>query len=198
MSFDQSAPPDTPPDVRQVDDPRALRAMAHPVRLALLEALGRDGELTASEAAERVGESPASCSFHLRQLAKYGFVEEAERGPGRRRPWRRRYTSMRFEAVHEDRETAAAAETLADVLRTRYLERLRRAIARRHLEPPQWRAVTGESEFLVYATPEELRALDEEVTAAFLRFQGRIADRDARPEGARGVEVLLISYPLED
>ena len=188
VSFDKS--------VREVGDALALRAMAHPIRLALLEALA-DGELTASEAAERVGESPASCSFHLRQLAKYGFVEEAERGPGRRRPWRRAYTSMRFGLVHEDRETAAAAETLSNVLLTRYLERLQRAVARRRLEPPEWLAVTGQSQFVLYVTPDELRALDDEVTALLGRFADRAADPSSRPPAARAIEVLLFAHPAD-
>ena len=58
-----------------------MRALAHPVRLALLEVLADEGRLTATEAGERIGESPANASFHLRQLAKYGFVEEAEGAP---------------------------------------------------------------------------------------------------------------------
>ena len=58
-----------------------MRALAHPVRLALLEVLADAGQLTATEAGERIGESPANASFHLRQLAKYGFVEEAEGEP---------------------------------------------------------------------------------------------------------------------
>jgi DNA-binding transcriptional ArsR family regulator len=69
------------------DDAKTIRALAHPVRIALLEALVDAGTLTATEAGEHVGESPANASFHLRQLAKYGFVEEAEGGTGRRRPW---------------------------------------------------------------------------------------------------------------
>ena len=67
---------------RQLTDPKAMRAMAHPVRLALMEEINDAGTLTATEAAERVGESPSNCSFHLRQLAKYGFVEEARAAPG--------------------------------------------------------------------------------------------------------------------
>src|SRR3954447_19845445 len=94
---------------RELTDPKAMRAMAHPVRLALMEALNDAGTLTATEAAERVGESPSNCSFHLRQLAKYGFVGGAEGGKGRRRPWRNVQTGMRFTGVHEDAETARAA-----------------------------------------------------------------------------------------
>ncbi|HWD74930.1 MAG TPA: helix-turn-helix domain-containing protein, partial [Solirubrobacteraceae bacterium] len=82
-----SAPPDDVPSSVEVTDPRSLRGLAHPVRLALIGLLRREGPLTATQAGERIGESPASCSFHLRQLAKYGLVEEAGAGPGRRRPW---------------------------------------------------------------------------------------------------------------
>ena len=64
-------------------DPRAIRALAHPLRWALLEALGQAGTLTATQASEMLGESPANCAFHLRTLAKYGFVEEAGGGRGR-------------------------------------------------------------------------------------------------------------------
>lgn len=66
----------------------ALRALAHPVRQRLLRALAAAGTATATELAEQVGESPPNCSWHLRQLARYGFVTEAGGGPGRKRPWR--------------------------------------------------------------------------------------------------------------
>src|ERR1700685_881226 len=96
--------------VKRLTDPRALRALAHPIRLSLLSALRTRrprtppapppptglsllsvlrtrGPLTATKAAELIGESSASCSFHLRQLSKYGLVEEARGGHGRERPW---------------------------------------------------------------------------------------------------------------
>src|ERR1700728_488216 len=82
-----------PVPLRRIADAPTMRAMAHPVRLALLEALGRHEPLTATEAAEVVGESPSACSFHLRMLAKYGLVEDAGGGSGRRRPWRRKNPS---------------------------------------------------------------------------------------------------------
>src|SRR5436305_8556002 len=72
--------------VTRLTDPRALRAMAHPIRLSLIGVLRREGPLTATQAGELIGESSASCSFHLRQLAKYGLVEEAGGGRGRERP----------------------------------------------------------------------------------------------------------------
>src|SRR6478735_6747999 len=68
-------------------DPERMRALAHPLRLRLLSLLDDEGEATATRCAEVTGESVASCSFHLRMLAKYGFVEPAERR-GREKPWR--------------------------------------------------------------------------------------------------------------
>ncbi|WP_116066593.1 winged helix-turn-helix domain-containing protein [Asanoa ferruginea] len=66
----------------------AMRALAHPTRIALIEALRLHSTLTATEASSLIGESPTNCAFHLRALARFGFVEEVGAGPGRRRPWR--------------------------------------------------------------------------------------------------------------
>ena len=72
---------------RSLTDPKAMRAIAHPVRLALLELFEVMPTLTATQASEALGESPANCAFHLRTLAKYGFIREAGGGKGRERPW---------------------------------------------------------------------------------------------------------------
>ena len=73
----------------RITDPRAVRALAHPLRLDLIEALVALGPSTAARCGRHLGVSQASCSFHLRQLAKYGFVEEAPPGQDRReRLWR--------------------------------------------------------------------------------------------------------------
>src|SRR5437773_834153 len=69
-------------DTRKITDARAMRALAHPVRLALLEALAHVGTLTATQTSERLGESPANGAFHLRTLAKYGYGVEAGGGRG--------------------------------------------------------------------------------------------------------------------
>jgi Helix-turn-helix domain len=72
-------------------DPRAMRALTHPLRLSLLELLAGSGPATAAACGRALGAPQANCSFHLRQLAKYGFVEEAEAGAGadkRERRWR--------------------------------------------------------------------------------------------------------------
>jgi DNA-binding transcriptional ArsR family regulator len=190
VSFEESPNP-------EVSDPKALRALAHPLRMRLLRVLSLEGELTATEAGELVGESPASCSFHLRQLAKYGFVEEAERGPGRRRPWKRVGTGMRFGLVQDDPEAGAAAAALAGVLREGYLERIRHAAERFHALPTEWQAVTGHSDSALYVTPDELREIDAKVLALLRTYHDRIEDPSKRPEGSRPIEVLLFAHPAE-
>jgi len=179
---------------RELTDPRAMRAMAHPVRLALMEALNDAGTLTATEAAERVGESPSNCSFHLRQLAKYGFVEEAEGGTGRQRPWRAVHTGMRFTDVQDDPDTALAATTLANVFRERWFARARAGLDQRAAMPEEWRRVTGMDQFTLYVTPDEMKAFNDEMLALCDRFRERIADPSTRPEGSRAVEHVSFYY----
>ena len=185
-----------PNEVRELTDPRAMRAITHPVRLALLEALGLEGPLSATRAGELIGESPTTCSFHFRQLAKYGFVEQAATGPGRMRSWRLTRVGMRFSDVHEDPETRIAARTLSRTLRERSLARLEAYYELRSSYPVRWQEVTGSSEFVLYVTPEELRAADMEITAILHRYRDRIAQPERRPPGAVPVEVLLFAYPI--
>src|ERR1700735_3161206 len=113
------------PAMRQVSDAKTMRALSHPVRIALLEVLGVEGPMTATELGERIGESPTTCSFHLRQLAKYGFVEEAGGGKGRARPWRMTSIGFSFASTHDDPESEIAANALAQLFRDRYLQRYR-------------------------------------------------------------------------
>jgi hypothetical protein len=181
---------------RELTDPRTMRAITHPVRLALLEALALEGPLTATRAAEIIGESPTTCSFHFRQLAKYGFVEEAGGGPGRLRPWRLSHRGMNFSDLHEDPDTAIAARALDRMLRTRAFARLQAFYDNRSSYPREWQEVTGGSEFILHLTPAELRALDEQITELFRSYSDRGEDPALRPPGSLPVEVLLFGYPV--
>lgn len=107
---------------RELTDAREIRALAHPVRMGLLEALRREGTLTATEAAELLDESPVNCSFHLRTLAKYGFVEEAPGGTGRQRPWRRAHKALSYALDNPEAEVRAAAHELSKHFRDRLLQ----------------------------------------------------------------------------
>src|SRR6202050_4339592 len=132
--------------VTRLTDPRALRAYAHPVRMALVGLLRTEGPLSATRAAELLGESSGTCSFHLRQLAKYGLVEESGGGTGREKPWRATTTSTSFDPVDDTQEGAAARGLLSEVLAETYFARLMRWLEDRDGQPEQWRggAVLGD------------------------------------------------------
>jgi predicted transcriptional regulator len=180
---------------RELTDPRELRAMTHPVRLALLEVLHLHEMLTATEAGELIGESPTTCSFHLRQLAKYGFVEEAGDAPGRRRPWRLATRGVRFSAASGDPEMGAASIALEGLLVQRWIERFSQWQRARSHYPDEWQAAAMVDEFLVHVTPAELHALQTEVLALVDRYHARNTDPSLRPEGSRPVEIVAFGYP---
>src|SRR5580658_11118855 len=124
MSLDDGGGPGTSAtELRTVSDARTMRALAHPVRIALIEALTLGGAMTATEAGERIGESPTTCSFHLRQLARYGFVEEAGGGKGRARPWRVTSIGYSLSSVHDDPAAEIASNAVLRLWRERVLGR---------------------------------------------------------------------------
>jgi hypothetical protein len=161
-------------------DPKAIRAMAHPLRWALLEALGQAGTLTATQASEMLGESPANCAFHLRTLAKYGFVEEAGGGRGRERPWRPAFNRLSWPTRHEDPQFSHAAEALDQVWMDRLLTRARRSLTSRTSWPEAFGEEMGASSSRLYVTPEEARELHAEM------------------EKTVPVEFVLLGYPVLD
>jgi DNA-binding transcriptional ArsR family regulator len=183
--------------LREVRDARTLRALAHPVRIALIEALSLHGAMTATEVSELVGESPTTCSFHLRQLAKYGFVEEAGRGKGRARPWRMTSIGMLISAATGDAESELAARALTRLLRERQLNRYGTWLETRATYPKSWRDAATDSEYVFYLTAAELEELNDELGALLLpRGRERLTDPGCRPPGAVAVELLLFSYPI--
>jgi predicted transcriptional regulator len=200
MSLDSTNGPSDPDlrrdQPRKLTDPKAMRAIAHPTRLRLLDLLGRHDQLTATEAAELVGESPTNCAFHLRTLAKYGFAEEAGAAPGRRRPWRRTHLGFSFDDTGQtDAETQQAAHILADLLWDGWLRRLRQVHHTRHEFGQPWRQVTSGSQYLAYLTPTEAAEFYEQLQQLFDRHRNRIGHPDQRPAQAIAVEYLLFSFP---
>jgi predicted ArsR family transcriptional regulator len=181
---------------RELSDPRTMRALTHPVRLALLQALELEGPLTATQAGELIGEPPNTCSFHFRQLARYGFVEEAGPAPGRSRPWRLTTHRMHFTDLHEDPETAVAARGLDRMLRERYFERLAAFYESRSGYPPAWQETTGGSQALLHVTPGELKSIDEQIMAVLEPYIDRGASPASRPADSLPIEVLLFAYPV--
>lgn len=182
------------PDVRELNDAREMRALAHPIRLTLLEALEVEGPMTATEAGERIGESASTCSFHLRQLEKYGFVEEAGGGTGRRRPWQLVNRSLRI-SRHGDEATDLAANELSSVLLHRWVAHHEAWAAVQQPGAP-WTKATGASQFVTFLTLEEVTAIRAAVLDLFAPFEGRLSDPASRPEDSRAIEAALLVHPL--
>jgi DNA-binding transcriptional ArsR family regulator len=194
----QTGQPRTPAlsELRNVSDARTLRALTHPVRIALLETLSLGGAMTATQVGEQIGESPTTCSFHLRQLAKYGFVEEAGGGKGRARPWKMTSIGMNIHGIG-DPEAEIAAATLGRLVTDRQIARFQTWARSRGSYPREWRSAAGNSEWVLYLTADELKQFNDELAEVVVsRFRERLTDPSKRPPGALPVEYLLFSYPI--
>jgi DNA-binding transcriptional ArsR family regulator len=151
-----------------------MRALAHPTRLALLDHLHTLDQATATECAVVVGDSPSSCSYHLRALAKWGFVAEGEGGASRERPWRA--TASRIEFGSDGVESAV----LRDELVARQQQRVRDALRREHELPARWRRAAQTSSAQLELTTSELEELGERFEALLDEFRGRGQRRGKR------------------
>jgi hypothetical protein len=183
--------------VTRLTDPRALRAYAHPVRMALVGLLRTEGPLTATRAGELLGESSGTCSFHLRQLAKYGLVEEAGGGSGREKPWRATTLSTSWEAAPANPELAAATSMLNTVIAERYFEQVMRWLERSQDEPKQWQEAALLGDRFAYLTPEELTELGGKVRELLNPYSQRVIDPSLRPEGSRRITYLHLAFPID-
>jgi predicted ArsR family transcriptional regulator len=193
---DQAPPVGMPGNPARITDPRMLRALAHPARIKILSFLATEGPATATQCAGVAGLSPSACSYHLRALAQYGFVEEdlASAGDGRQRPWRCRIISMQWDPA----DSAAAGlqlagEMLEETLRSENDE-LRRAYQDRQSQYPlPWQQVAGCQNDVLHVTPEELHELQLRLVGLFSDY--RRLSRDERPSDARRVAVLTDFTP---
>jgi Helix-turn-helix domain len=179
-------------------DPKAMRAMAHPVRMALLELLDVSSTLTATQASEALGESPANCAFHLRTLAKYGFVREAGGGKGRERPWVRVHRSINLSTNgQEDAQAEMAAGELARVWGARSLERIGNVMGADSW-PEGWSDAVRASDSIRFLTAEETVQVGDEMRQILDRYAGRLDDPASRPAGAMPVECAFYIFPLTE
>ena len=185
-------------------NPKAIRALAHPIRWALLEALGQAGTLTATQASEMLGESPANCAFHLRTLAKYGFIEEAGGGRGRERPWRQVFEGMSWGTRSGDLQTTLAAQALDQVWLDRTLTRARHSLTSMTSWPEALDDALGGTTSRNYLTAQEAKEIYAELRETLDRLLGaggRYAERKEpklRPPDAVPVEIVLLGYPILD
>ncbi|MEU1801873.1 winged helix-turn-helix domain-containing protein [Streptomyces sp. NPDC019937] len=162
---------------------------AHHVRTDLLDLLAEFGAVTATEAASRLGYSSGLCSFHLRQLARHGYIEEAPHSGGRARPWRLRRRTPEAAA------RGTAAEQFGELARGLEDESWRRWLTQRDEAPPAWRHDEAFSA-VAYLTPEEMSRVADAIRRALAPYQDREQRPLARPEGARPVALITRLFPL--
>lgn len=164
-----------------------MRALAHPLRLRLLDLLRFDGPSTATLLGRQVGESSGSTSYHLRQLARYGFIEEAPGRGGRERWWRFRHRRVTLDSG------GAGGRDLLPELFSREAYALDRYLARRELLP-EWDANSFFTTLALRLTAAELAELRDGLAELLGRF--RRAEVDDPPADARPVRLLAFGYPV--
>jgi DNA-binding transcriptional ArsR family regulator len=181
-------------------DAKGLRALAHPVRVQLVELLRKHGPSTATRLAERLGVNSGTASYHLRRLGAAGFVEEdAARGNARERWWRSLHQSTKLNSPDlADQEPAAALAYLQAVAAT-YTLRTQKTLNELHTRPPAWRGTFDMSDWALRLTPEETIALRGELGNVIDRYRRDTPEAAASaPEGAERVAVLAYLLPEPD
>jgi DNA-binding transcriptional ArsR family regulator len=197
----EEEPPD---DAVELTDARAIRAIAHPARLVVIEALYDQGrELTATQAAELAGTTPSAMSYHLRALERYGIVRRSEStGDARERPWVRVAKDLRIRppALTSSRAvtlaTSAVLSTAMDVTRQRLLDGLER-IADKDRPRQPLDDVVGFTHQSVLVTAEEAKALFKSIDELVSPLH--VDTRTVVPEGAARLSLVIASVPdVED
>ena len=184
------------PPRRQVDA-KSLLGLAHPLRIKIQDQLGLHGPATATQLAARLGESSGATSYHLRQLEKYGFVEEdPDRGSGRERWWRRVPGGISI-AGHELRESEATRDATNLVLnefnkgKQARIEEWRNSY---HTWPKEWVEASAEASLRFRLRPNELDELSVELEEVLNRWIARANDR---PDGDLvDVEMQIYAFPV--
>ncbi len=186
-----------PPQPMPVDA-SALKALAHPLRLRMYDLLADGGPATASQLAEQVGESSGTTSYHLRVLARHGFIEDdPERGDRRDRWWRTRPGgyNLHGSSLLDDPANAPALEVVTDRAWRSSAAQLRTWYSGASRWETRWLDATANATLRLEATPQELATLRDEVWEVLERHRARLGDRDA-PDQSRRVVVQFHAFPL--
>jgi predicted ArsR family transcriptional regulator len=180
--------------MRVIADAPSLKALAHPTRLALMETIALSGALTATQASGMVGESPTACAYHLRTLAKYGFVEEADGGRGRERPWRLASPGLSIDEASDDPAVALAGRALSKMIFEIWFDRIRAFELTRSGLREDIRDATGALQSVAFATPAELAELRDEIFALMSRYFVKRMDPADRPPGTLPFEMVMFTH----
>ncbi|MEV3911736.1 MULTISPECIES: ArsR/SmtB family transcription factor [Streptomyces] len=185
------------PNVRKLDA-RSLRGLAHPLRMELLNALRRRGPATASMLAERLGESSGATSYHLRQLAEYGFIADApEHGKGRERWWKAVDEGLTFDTTEFEGagpELRGMAEIFLHEVAATHARELSHWLHTRERWSQDWIRSTDMSDATLQLTPELGAELVTKMHALINDYRGRVTDEDP---GSEQVRIHTHLFPTE-
>jgi DNA-binding MarR family transcriptional regulator len=182
----------------EITDPAAMRALAHPLKWDLMDVLLQEGTATSTRCAELLGQSQATCSFHLRQLARYGLVEEAPSESKRERPWRLTVTTQTWSMVQPDEARTRAVAELEHAFVQREMARLMRWQRTALSYPQDWREAALRAGAQTWLTAGELADLSGQIIELMTRYRDRLTDPALRPAGSRPVRIFAAGYPLPD
>lgn len=186
---------DTPRDGIDVRDPRAMRALANPLRLKLLGLLRRDGPHSVGELSQLADAAPGSVSYHLSTLEEFGFVEQAPElaRDGRERWWRATHSSTNFTPsdMLKDPESAVAGRIMRQTFLQGHLAEQMEYLDAEPTLPVEWVEAATSGDTLGYLTPAELRQLSDEVNALAERWN---RPRDGASPGAVPVRFIYASF----
>jgi len=202
-SPESATPEDADPSSRlpgRVVDLEGLKALAHPLRIQIIDALSIYGSFTATGLAERLGESSGATSYHLRQLEKHGFVrEDLERGSGRERWWERVPGGISIvpSTSRESPAARTASETVSREWRRSQNERLE-DFERNAMDQlaPEWLDASTQSMANLHLTVEQLAQLSNDMEELVNRYA--VAYRRQRIPGSRPVQVQYNTFPVLD
>ncbi|MEO3745863.1 helix-turn-helix domain-containing protein [Plantactinospora sp. B5E13] len=205
-----ASPPPLDPEPSQVHlDTAQIRVLAHPLRARLLATLRSEGPATATRLAQELGTNTGATSYHLRQLADAGLVEEeAERGTGRQRWWRAAHQVSHWRNSDFDQhpDARAAADWLFRYALRVHADQTERWLENQHDFPTEWRDTAGFSDFLFRLTPGQFRQLSDELHAVLDRYRhslvsmdpDNLAEKDGtgEPNGTERVLLYLHAFPV--
>lgn len=175
----------------ELTDPKVIRALAHPTRTRILHHLMEAGPSTATECAAVVEESPSSCSYHLRRLAEFGFLERVDTDDGRERRWRALVTGFGVPKDVQDRpEILAALRPLTRRWFEDYQEVIADFLSSEPKFDPAWRKAATFQQSNPYVTPDELIRISEQIQEVLAPYQQR-----ERVEGADRVYATFVAVP---
>ncbi len=188
--------PAVPQARRVINDIEAVRAMAHPHRVAILCYLLSGGDRTATECAAEVGGTASACSYHLRELERFGLVDRAEQmDDARARPWRAAAVgfSIRSGPMEESPAGIAADLALSRAALADNQRLIKRFLDRGDTIEKAWRSASTFDTFELTVSPDELTELTEKIAELLRPFRAPI--RSGAPENAEAVRVIYQAFP---